>query len=75
MKLTREELDLIRQWYNALVDTNREYLERADSDLAERIYLELGMRMSEHDKIRPSPVLSGLLHHPGNRGETPQTAP
>jgi hypothetical protein len=45
IKLTQEELDLTRQWFNAVQDLNPKYLEPADYVLAKRIYEALGMRV------------------------------
>jgi len=45
-KLSKEDLDLCRQWFNNVQDVNPQYLERADFELAHRIYLALGMRPS-----------------------------
>lgn len=45
MELTREEIDLLRQWYNAVQDLSPEYLEQKDHDLAAKIYTELGLTM------------------------------
>ena len=42
---TRDELDLIRQWFNAVQDVNPEYLEKPDYALAKRIYGMLDMRI------------------------------
>ncbi|WP_261534745.1 tail protein X [Burkholderia multivorans] len=39
------ELELIRQWFDAIQDTNRPYLEPADYALAKRIYEALGQRV------------------------------
>lgn len=38
---TREELDRIRQWYNAVDDLDPNYLEPADTELAMKITLAL----------------------------------
>lgn len=43
--LTRDDLDLCRQWFNSAQDTNGGYLDRADYVLAERIYRALGLRV------------------------------
>jgi hypothetical protein len=47
MNLTNEELDLARQWFDAVQDMNPAYLEQKDRDLAQKIYAQLGMRFSE----------------------------
>lgn len=39
--LNKEELDLIRQWYNAVKDLNPKYLEKKDKDLMDKIMIEL----------------------------------
>lgn len=44
MQLTEEELNLIRQWFNAVEDLNPKYLEKADKDLIEKIRVFLGVR-------------------------------
>ena len=43
MELNRYELNLIRQWFNAVQDLSPEYLEQKDDKLAEKIHLALGM--------------------------------
>lgn len=50
------DLNLLRQWFNALEDVSPEYLERSDYELAKRIYAALGIaipasigRMTPHD--------------------------
>lgn len=37
MSLPRGDLDLLRQWYNAVEDLNPQYLEQRDKDLYARI--------------------------------------
>jgi len=37
MELTEEELNLARQWFNAIYDQNSKYLEQPDHDLAVKI--------------------------------------
>lgn len=46
MELSNEELSLIRQWFNAVEDLNRKYLEEKDYNLATKIKQE----MKEADK-------------------------
>jgi hypothetical protein len=41
-EFTRDELDLMRQWFNATQDLNPGYLEASDYDLADRICDLLG---------------------------------
>jgi len=41
MKLGKEELDIIRQWYNAVYDLNRDYLNCSDVILISKILEEL----------------------------------
>ena len=43
--LTPEELDLCRQWFDSIQDTNAEYLEPSDYLLAEKLYKQLNMRV------------------------------
>ncbi|MGI4942053.1 MAG: hypothetical protein ACRYHQ_16080 [Janthinobacterium lividum] len=45
LPLSREDIDLIRQWFNNVQDVNPQYLERQDYDLAQRIYEHLGHRV------------------------------
>lgn len=45
--LTLEELNLARQWFDAVQDFNPEYLEPADYGLAVKIHNELGMRVPQ----------------------------
>jgi hypothetical protein len=42
MDLSREEIELLRQWYNAVQDLAPEYLEERDHTLASRIMIALG---------------------------------
>jgi hypothetical protein len=42
MDLTEAEVNLIRQWFNAVQDLNPKYLEAEDYALARRIHAELG---------------------------------
>lgn len=44
LKLSKEDLELCRQWFDNVQDLNPQYLERADYELAHRIYQALGMR-------------------------------
>lgn len=37
MQFTAEELNLMRQWFNAIEDLAPEYLEQADRDLMQKI--------------------------------------
>lgn len=43
--LTDEQIDLCRQWFNAVQDLSPEYLTPADYALARRLYAERGMRV------------------------------
>ena len=45
LPLTPEELDLCRQWFDSIQDTNAEYLEPSDYLLAEKLYRQLNMRV------------------------------
>ena len=40
-----DDLDLFRQWFNSVQDTNGGYLNAADFALARRLYEALGMRV------------------------------
>ena len=44
-ELTNEDLNLIRQWFNALEDCSPEYLCGEDYELAKRIYVALGVKI------------------------------
>lgn len=43
LDLTRQEADLLRQWFNAYQDLNGGALEADDYRLADRIYVALGL--------------------------------
>lgn len=45
MKITADELDLVRQWFDAAQDLNCSYLDLPDYRLARKIYMELGIRV------------------------------
>lgn len=45
MNLTRDELELCRQWFDAVQDVNPEYLQPSDFVLAKKIHELLGMRV------------------------------
>ncbi|MFK3922138.1 hypothetical protein [Pseudomonas fulva] len=45
MKLSEEELELVRQWFNAVEDLNPKFLELKDYFLAEKILVELGAKI------------------------------
>lgn len=47
MELTKDELELCRQWFDAVQDLNPRYLEMPDYFLARKIYSNLGMRVPE----------------------------
>lgn len=44
LELSGFDLDIIRQWFNAVQDTAPRYLEQRDFELAARIYQTLGLR-------------------------------
>lgn len=48
MELTKEELELVRQWFNSVQDMNGLYLKHDDYVLAEKIYkaLEISVPLS-----------------------------
>lgn len=50
MEFTKDEINLLRQWYNAVQDLSPEYLEPKDHELAAKILTALGM------KPRPAPA-------------------
>lgn len=43
--LDEQELDLVRQWFNALQDLNPKYLEKQDFELAVQIHEALGAKV------------------------------
>lgn len=46
MELTKDEINRLREWFGCMQDlTHRDYLERADYLLAEKIYKESGARV------------------------------
>lgn len=45
MNLSKDETHRVRQWFDALLDTRIEYLEREDYALARRIYEYVGWRV------------------------------
>lgn len=47
MELTNDELNLCRQWFDAVQDLNPQYLEPSDFVLAKKIYEQLGMRVPD----------------------------
>ena len=49
-RLTRGEIDLLRQWFNSLEDLNPHYLRRKDYKLAVRIHDHLGARIANSVK-------------------------
>ncbi|BBE51790.1 hypothetical protein OYT1_ch2274 [Ferriphaselus amnicola] len=58
MKLTKEQLELTRQWFDAVQDLNPRYLTQEDCVLANAIYQELGMRVP-HSIVNMLPEKSG----------------
>jgi hypothetical protein len=44
MNFSEDELELFRQWFNAVEDLNPKYLERKDYLLAKKVLDELGAR-------------------------------
>lgn len=44
-ELSKDDLDLIRQWFNAVEDINPDYLNSDDYKLAKRIYNMLGVKV------------------------------
>ncbi len=65
MKLDPIELELIRQWFNAVKDLNPDYLRRADYSLYRRILNKLGMRVSKNDAYHPDEK-KGPIPEPGD---------
>lgn len=52
MTLSKTEIDLLRQWYNAVQDLAPEYLEKKDHALAAKILTELGIKPRPKKKPR-----------------------
>ena len=52
LALSENELDLIRQWFDAVQDLNAAYLETADYHLAKKIYSHLEMRIPNSVTIK-----------------------
>lgn len=50
MEFTKIELNLFRQWYNAVQDSNPQYLEEPDHALARKVLTELGMTPRAPDR-------------------------
>lgn len=45
MTLSEDELELVRQWFNAVEDMNPKFLELKDYALAKKVLVELGARV------------------------------
>ena len=41
MELSKKELNLIREWFDAIADLNQNYLEPKDESLYQRILIEI----------------------------------
>lgn len=56
VELTIEEIELTRQWFDAVQDMNPKYLETPDYVLAKRLYEIKGMRVpnSITEKVPPN---------------------
>lgn len=62
-ELTRNELDLCRQWFDAVLDLSPQYLEAPDFQLAAKIHAALGLRLAHSVRDRlPGP--EGAEPHP-----------
>lgn len=59
LQLSREDVDLLRQWFNAVFDLNQDYLEAKDHDLGRRIHEFLDVRVSNAMKTAASSVNNG----------------
>lgn len=46
-EFNRAEIELFREWFDAVQDLNPKYLEELDYKLAERLYNHLGMRVPD----------------------------
>lgn len=63
MELTRDELDLCRQWFNSVFDVNPQYLGAPDFQLAAKLHGALGLRLANSVRDR-LPVPEGAEPHP-----------
>lgn len=45
MHMEEKDLDLIRQWFNAVQDLNIQYLKKPDYELAKKVYEAVGLRV------------------------------
>jgi hypothetical protein len=62
MQFTPQDIDVLRQWFDALQDTNPQYLDQRDYDLASRLYEACGMRVPNSLRERPAqPVHSSRI--------------
>lgn len=50
MELTKAELEIVRQWFGNVQDTNPKYLDKDDFILARQIYERLGIRVPDSIK-------------------------
>jgi len=58
MNLTKDDAEIVRQWFDALEDTRPDYIETKDYALAKRLYEFLEMRV-------PGPVDRGAVDYSG----------
>lgn len=63
-KLTDEELNLARQWFDALRDVNPKYLARDDYVLGLKLYDFVGMKPDVKLEEVFRPILSSRGHQP-----------
>jgi hypothetical protein len=54
--LTDDELDVCRQWFNSIKDTNGGYLTGHDYALAEKLHMHLGLRVPDSVKQATPPA-------------------
>lgn len=68
-ELTNEELDLARQWFNAVQDLNPGYLESADYSLAAKIHEALGVRVPNSISTHLSNISATIQLQPSTHGD------
>ena len=63
VSLTDGELDVCRQWFNSIQDTNGGYLTGHDYVLAEKLCLHLGLRVPDSVKQATPPAAQPAVQH------------
>ncbi|MED5492724.1 MAG: hypothetical protein VYD45_11465 [Pseudomonadota bacterium] len=68
ISFTREEAELMRQWFNAAQDLNPGYLELADYSLAAKIHEALGVRVPNSISTHLSNISATSPAQPSKHG-------